>query len=146
MHTVTSFSSQNHLVRSECFLCHHTLLHSSGKESACNAGTAGDTGLSRGSGRSPGGGQGNPLQYSCWENPIDRRAWRATVHRFAKSQTRLSDQPKHLASKLHTAKHLGPGRRGSSLGVRQGEPPTASLQHFEVSAICILPRPISCNH
>ena len=39
------------------------------------------------SGRSPGGEQGNPLQYSCLENPMDRGAWRATVHRVAKSQT-----------------------------------------------------------
>ena len=51
-----------------------------GKESACNAGDAGDTGLIRGSRRSPGGGHGNPLQYSCLENPMDRGAWRATIH------------------------------------------------------------------
>ena len=42
-----------------------------------------------GSERSPGGGHGNPLQYSCLENPMDRGAWRATVHEVAKSQTRL---------------------------------------------------------
>jgi len=42
-------------------------------------------------GRSPGEGNGNPLQYSCLENPIDRGAWQATVHGVAKSQTRLSD-------------------------------------------------------
>ena len=41
------------------------------KESACNAGDAGDTGSILGSGRSPGGGHGNPLQYSCLENPVD---------------------------------------------------------------------------
>ena len=41
---------------------------------------AGDTGLIPGLGRSPGGGHGNPLQYSCLENPMDREAWRATVH------------------------------------------------------------------
>ena len=40
-----------------------------------------------GSGRSPGGGHGNPLQYSCLENPMDRRAWQFTVHRVAKSRT-----------------------------------------------------------
>ena len=40
-------------------------------------------------GRSPGGRHGNPLQYSCLENPMDRGAWRATVHRVAKSRTRL---------------------------------------------------------
>ena len=61
---------------------------SDSKESACNAG---DLGSIPGSGRSPGEGNGNPLQYSCLENPIDGGAWWATVHRVAKSQTRLSD-------------------------------------------------------
>ena len=46
-----------------------------------------DAGLIPRSGRSPGGGHGNPLQYSCLENPMDRGAWRATVHRVAKSRT-----------------------------------------------------------
>ena len=41
------------------------------------------------SGRSPGGGHGNPLQYSCLENPMERGAWRATVHRVAKSWIKL---------------------------------------------------------
>ena len=45
--------------------------------------------LMPGSGRSPGGGHGNPLQYSCLENPIDRGAWWATVHGVAKGQTSL---------------------------------------------------------
>ena len=40
--------------------------------------------------RSPGGGQGNPLQYSCLENPMDRGAWWATVHKVIQSQTRLT--------------------------------------------------------
>ena len=44
-----------------------------------------------GSGRFPGEGNGNPLQYSCLENPTDRGDWRATVHGVAKSRTRLSD-------------------------------------------------------
>ena len=52
---------------------------------------AGDMGSIPGSGRSPGEGNGNPLQYSCLENPMDRRAWQVTVHGVAKSQTRLSD-------------------------------------------------------
>ena len=62
----------------------------SGKESACSAGAEGDPGSIPGSERSPGGGNGNPLQYSCLENPIGRRAWRATDHGVAK-QTRLND-------------------------------------------------------
>ena len=58
------------------------LLHSSvGKESAYNAG---DPGSIPGSGRSPGEGNGNPLQYSCLENPKDEGAWRATVHGVAR--------------------------------------------------------------
>ena len=58
------------------------------KESACDAG---DLGSILGSGRSPGGGNGNPLQYSCLENPMDRGAWWAVVHGVTKSQTRLND-------------------------------------------------------
>ena len=56
-----------------------------GKESACNVGDTGDVGSVLGLGRSPRGGHGNPLQYSCLENPMDRGAWWATVHRVAKS-------------------------------------------------------------
>ena len=61
---------------------------SDGKVSAYNAG---DPGSIPGSGRSPGEGNGNPLQYSCLENHMDRGAWRATVHGVAKSRTQLSD-------------------------------------------------------
>ena len=57
------------------------------EESTCNAGVAGNTGLIPGSGRSPGGGHGNSLQYCCLENPMDRGAWWATVHRVAESDT-----------------------------------------------------------
>ena len=56
------------------------------KASACNVG---DLGSIPGSGRFPGEGNGNPLQYSCLENPMDGGAWWATVHRVAKNQTRL---------------------------------------------------------
>ena len=61
------------------------------KNPPANAGNIKDVGLIPGSGRSPGGGHGNPLQYSCLENPMDRGAWRATVYRVAKSQTQLSN-------------------------------------------------------
>ena len=57
---------------------------SNGKESACNAGNLGSI---PGSGRSPGKGNGNQLQYSCLENSIDREAWQARVHGVATSQT-----------------------------------------------------------
>ena len=58
------------------------------KASACNAG---EPGLIPGSGRSPGEENDNPPQYSCLENPMDGEAWQATVHKVAKSQTRLSN-------------------------------------------------------
>ena len=57
---------------------------SDGKESACNAG---DTALISELGRSPGEGNGYPFQYFCLENPMDRGAWRATVHGVAESDT-----------------------------------------------------------
>ena len=57
-----------------------------GKESACNAGVLGSI---PGMGRSPGEGNSYPLQYSCQENPMDRGAWWATVHRVSKNQTQL---------------------------------------------------------
>ena len=69
---------------------------SDGQESACNAG---DPSSIPESGRSPGEGNGNPLQYSCLENSMDRGAWQATVHGVAKSQTRLSDQHAHTQRK-----------------------------------------------
>ena len=59
-----------------------------GKAFAYNVG---DPGLIPGSGRSSGEGNGNPLQYSCLENPMDRGTWWATVHGVAKNRTRLSD-------------------------------------------------------
>ena len=61
---------------------------SHGKESSCNAG---DLGSIPGSERSLGEGNGNPLQYSCLENPMNRGAWWAIVHGIAKSWTRLNN-------------------------------------------------------
>ena len=54
------------------------------KNLLANAGDLRDTGSIPGSGRSPRGGHDNPLQYSCLENPMDREAWRATIHGVAK--------------------------------------------------------------
>ena len=59
-----------------------------GKESACKAG---DPGSIPGLGRSPGEGNGSPLEYSCLENSMDRGAWQDTVHGVTKSWTRLGD-------------------------------------------------------
>ena len=66
----------------------------SGKEATCNAG---DPGLILGSGRSPGGGHGNPLQYSCLENPMDRGVWGATIHGVTQSRTQLKRVSMHTA-------------------------------------------------
>ena len=74
---------------------------SAGKESACNAGDTGDTGLTPGLGRIAGGGNKNPLQYSCLGNPIDRGDWRATVHGVAESRAWLSTQAWHVACAPH---------------------------------------------
>ena len=69
------------------------------KNLLANAGDAKDLGLIPGLGRSPGGGNGNPLQYSCLENSTDRGAWRAIVHGVTKSQTRLSTHMLHYQQK-----------------------------------------------
>ena len=67
---------------------HYNLGFPGGLESACNAR---DPGSIPGLGRAPGEENGNPLQYSCLENPMDGRVWQATVLGVAKSQTQLSD-------------------------------------------------------
>ena len=69
-----------------------------GKESACNAG---DLGLIPGLGRSPGEGNGNPLQYSCLENLMERGAWRATVHGVARVEHDLATNPPPPPTVLH---------------------------------------------
>ena len=68
-----------------------------------NAGDVRDVGSIPGWGRSPGEGNGNPLQYSCLDNPMDRGAWWATVHRVTKSQTQL----KRLSTHAHTSLSQG---------------------------------------
>ena len=70
---------------------------------SAKAGDIRDTGLIPGSSRSPGGGNGKPLQYSCLENPMDRGAWWATVHRVAQSWTRLNDLAcTHILTHIYT--------------------------------------------
>ena len=88
---------------------------SDGKESACNAA---DPGLIPESRRSPGEGNGNPLQYSCLENSMDGGTWWATVHGVAKSWTRLSNQHFHFQKRkvpllAPTVQFVGPSAKGN---------------------------------
>ena len=71
------------------------------KNLPANAGDIRDVGLIPGLGRSPGVGNGNPLQYTCLENPMDRRDWRATVHGVAES-----DMTEHACTHTHTHTHI----------------------------------------
>ena len=73
-----------------CSLSSRMLCNSVGKESACNVG---DLGSIPGSGRSPGDGNGNLIQYSCLENPMNRGAWQATVHGVARVGHDLATKP-----------------------------------------------------
>ena len=78
-----------------CNIVHFTYLFTicfpGGSDGKASARNAGDPGSILGLGRSPGEGNGNPLQYSCLENSMDGGAWKATVHGVTKSQTRLSN-------------------------------------------------------
>ena len=83
-----------------CFMnsCQDFPGSSVGKESGCRAG---DLGSIPGSGRAPGEGNHNPLQYSCLENPMDRRAWQATVHGVARVGHNLVTKPPLIFCLLH---------------------------------------------
>ena len=70
-----------------------------------NTGDIRDASSTPGSGRFPGGGHDNPLQYSCLENLMDRGAWQATVHGVTKSQRQLSTQHRHMRARTHTHTH-----------------------------------------
>ena len=73
------------------------------KNLPANVGEVGDLILKPGSGRSPGVGNGNSLQYFCLENSMDRRAWQATIHGVTKSQTQQST---HTYTLTHTRTHM----------------------------------------
>ena len=66
-----------------------------------NVGDIRDMGLIAQSRRSPGGGHGNPLQYSCLENPMDKGAWWVIVHKVAKSRTQLKQLSMHVSLKVN---------------------------------------------
>ena len=82
----------------------------SGREYPASAGDARGTGSISGSGRSPGGENGNPLQYSCMENPMNRRAWRATVHKGLQ-RAGLDHVTEHTKFIIITFNDLGKGKR-----------------------------------
>ena len=89
------------------------------KNPSANAGDTGDVGLIPGSGRSPGGGNRNPLQYSCLGNPMDSRAWWATVHGVYKElDTTLATEQQQ--QRMLGAWGAGTGWRGSHLVVLLG--------------------------
>ena len=89
-----------------------------GRASACNEG---DPGSIPGLGRSLGEGNGNPLQYSCLENPMDRAAWWATVHGVAKSQTQLSSHfTSYMINEKYKKKKIQPQRYKESVVVARG--------------------------
>ena len=66
-----------------------------------SAGDIRDLGLIPRWGRSPGGGRGNPLRYSCLQSPMDREAWLATIHRLTQCQTQLKQQSMHAEARLY---------------------------------------------
>ena len=88
----------------------------------------GDAGSISGSGRSPGGGHGNPLQYSCLENSMDRGSWLVTVHRLAKNWTRLKQLSMHthivLSNKTWCANFVN---KGSQMYRRKDKVKTSML-------------------
>ena len=84
----------------------------SGEDLPANAKDIRDPRLIPGSGRSPGGGNGNPLQYSCLGNPMDRGAWQATVHRVTKNQTWLKQLSMHTQFSIRRAERWSARKTG----------------------------------
>ena len=107
---------------------------SGGSDGKVSASSAGDPGSIPGSGRRPGEGNGDPVHYSCLENPMDRTAWQATVHGVTKSWTRLSTfivqisyLPLTCAPLLWAPHHKANSRRGRLLWERSEHLTLASL-------------------
>ena len=125
----------------------------SGKESAYNAGDTEDTGPIPELGRPPGGGHGNPLQYSCQENPMDRGAWQAAVHGVVKSQTRLKPLSMHAlcmreCTCTHTHTHTQTPQEVPSIPAtthsHSTQSPRRQHSHRPVSSSLPVPSPIIC--
>ena len=106
------------------------------KVSACNAV---DLGLISGSGRSPGEGNGNPLQYSCLENPMDGGAWWATVHGLANSRTQLRDFTQFNSLKMAV---LFPVFKGISTLFSKNSGCTSLHSHKRCKKIPFSPHPL----
>ena len=87
------------------------------KNSPANAGDITDMGSNPGLGRSPGGGHCNPLQYSCLENPMDRGAWWAMVHRVSKSWTRLRQLSMHACTWIREGSNWPKLKREEVVGI-----------------------------
>ena len=111
------------------------LLWLSGKEFAYNGGDTGDLGSIPGSGRSPGGGHGNPLQYSCLENPTGREAWWATAHRATKNWTCLKQLSTHTLSSIASL-IVNPSTSSLTLLLLPTGSHQIMLNHWNIVLIC----------
>ena len=94
------------------------------KNPPANAGSMRDVGSFPGSGRPPGGGHGNPLQYSCLENPMDRGVWQATVYRVMKNQKQLKGLSTRVYVLMVLSQFIPP-------------PPFPRCCHVSVLSVCI---------
>ena len=116
----------------------------SSKEFACNAG---DLGLIPGSGRSPGGGHGNPLHYSCWENPMDRGAgWLRSM--WLQSQTQLSNQVLNICYNFYMSVWGVEGGQEDGIKKWENKPQTkkkATERHHSVALWLCLGHEFICS-
>ena len=104
-----------------------------------------DAGLIPGSRRSPGGGNGNPLQYSCLENPVGRGAWRATVHRVTRVGHNLATKPPQGRCQRLYEKMLNPHAVPSCSQCWWGEHLAHESDQFQ-ERLALLPGTLGCWH
>ena len=109
--------------------------------------STGDTDLIPGLGGSPGGGNGNPLQYSGLGNPMDRGAWRATVHGITKESDAMSDKSPHTHTHTHAHAHARTHAHTHTRPLTQFPldfPVSRSRLHQQTQGVLMLPRSLSC--